>query len=45
MGGAFLAFGAVALAAPPEWGNTLLGIAFGGLHMGFGYVIARRYGG
>jgi hypothetical protein len=45
MGVAFLAFGAITLTTPPEWGNTLLGIGFGGLHVGFGFVIARRYGG
>ena len=45
MGGAFLAFGAVALFAPQPWGNTLLGVAFGGLHLIFGFIIARRYGG
>jgi hypothetical protein len=45
MGCAFMIFGALALFAPPHWGNTLLGVAFGGLHLGFGFVIARRYGG
>jgi hypothetical protein len=45
MGGAFLIIGAAALVAPPAWGNILLGAGFGGLHLIFGFIIARRYGG
>ena len=45
MGGAFLLAGALALVAPPAWGNLLLGAVFGGLHLIFGFIIARRYGG
>lgn len=45
MGGGFLLLGAVALLAPPGWGNTFLGLGFGGLHILFGFLIARRYGG
>lgn len=45
MGGAFLVFGAITLFAPPAWSNALLGTGFGGLHLVFGYIIARRYGG
>jgi hypothetical protein len=45
LGGCFMAAGAVALLAPETWGDPLLGLGFGGLHLGFGLVIARRYGG
>ena len=37
--------GAVALLAPFAWGNVLLAVGFGGLHIGFGLIIARNYGG
>ncbi len=45
MGLAFMALGVVALFAPAAWSNTLLGLGFGGLHLLFGAIIARRYGG
>jgi hypothetical protein len=45
MGGSFMALGAVAAVAPPAWGNALLLLGFGGLHLGFGAVIARSHGG
>jgi hypothetical protein len=35
----------VAAAVMPDAGNVLMGVGFGGLHLVFGYVIARRYGG
>jgi energy-converting hydrogenase Eha subunit G len=31
--------------APPAWNNALLMAGFGGLHIAFGAVIARRHGG
>ena len=45
MGLCFMAMGAGALLSPPMWGDAFLAAGFGGLHIIFGYVIARRYGG
>lgn len=45
MGLCFMALGVIALVAPHAWLNLLLAIGFGGLHILFGAVIARRYGG
>lgn len=45
MGAAFLAFGLAAMFGPPAWNDYWLIAGFGGLHIGFGLVIARRYGG
>ena len=45
MGVCFMALGVVAFAAPASWGHWLMAAGFGGLHIGFGLVIARKYGG
>src|SRR5437899_3132239 len=45
MGICFMALGACALFASPLWGNVLLAVGFGGLHIIFGIIIARKYGG
>jgi hypothetical protein len=45
MGLCFMFVGACALLCPPSWGNAFLMFGFGGLHVVFGAVIARRHGG
>ena len=45
MGMAFLALGTSALFAPQSMGNWFLAAGFGGLHIVFGTIIARRHGG
>ena len=45
MGLCFIVLGAVALFCPWSWGNAFLAVGFGGFHILFGAVIARRYGG
>lgn len=45
MGMAFMALGALALLTPLEYAPVFLIAGFGGLHIVFGLLIARRYGG
>lgn len=45
MGICFMATGALAVVAPAGWANWFLAAGFGGLHIIFGMLIARRHGG
>jgi hypothetical protein len=45
MGLCFMATGALSVVAPAAWANYFLAAGFGGLHIIFGFLIARRYGG
>lgn len=45
MGLVFMALGTAASFAPGDWGHYFMAAGFGGAHIVFGLVIARRYGG
>ncbi|MCA1623804.1 MAG: hypothetical protein LC778_08370 [Acidobacteria bacterium] len=45
MGWCFMALGAIAFLLPTGYGNLIMGLGFGVLHIVFGLIIARRFGG
>jgi len=45
MGICFMLFGGLALLSPAAWQNAWLMGGFGGIHVLFGFLIARRHGG
>jgi hypothetical protein len=45
MGALCMLLGGAALSSPASWGTAYMAAGFGGLHIGFGLVIARRHGG
>jgi hypothetical protein len=45
MGACFVAFGVAALLTPEAWATAWMIAGFAGLHIIFGFLIARKYGG
>ena len=45
MGICLMALGALALFSPPAFNNWFMAVGFGGLHVVFGAIIVRKYGG
>ena len=45
MGLCFMVLGAIALFSPPAFTNWFMAVGFGALHLLFGAIIVRRYGG
>ncbi|HKO99896.1 MAG TPA: hypothetical protein VJU86_23180 [Pyrinomonadaceae bacterium] len=45
MGLCFMSLGTAALLAPPGFADWFMAVGFGGLHIVFGSIIARKYGG
>lgn len=44
-GWCFVALGLISVFLPPSYGNILMGLGFGAVHVVFGLIIARRFGG
>jgi len=45
LGVLFIALGMAAFVAPAAYGDAFMAVGFGGLHIVFGFIIARNYGG
>lgn len=45
MGWCFIALGTISFFAPASFGNMMMALSFGVLHIVFGLIIARRFGG
>ncbi len=45
MGVLFMALGVLTLVLSPSYGDALMAVGFGGLHVIFGVIIARKHGG
>jgi len=45
MGWLFIALGAIAVFIPSYYGDLMMGLGFGVLHLVFGLIIARKFGG
>ncbi|MDQ3087832.1 MAG: hypothetical protein M3Q78_04450 [Acidobacteriota bacterium] len=45
MGWCFIAVGAIAFFIPAEFGNAMMALSFGVLHIVFGIIIGRKFGG
>jgi hypothetical protein len=45
MGWCFIAVGTIAFFLPTDYGNLLMAIGFGVLHIVFGFIIGRKFGG
>lgn len=44
-GWCFIALGLVSVFVPRGYGDLLMGLGFGGLHIIFGFIVARKFGG
>lgn len=45
VGALFMLIGALTLFLPAEFGDLMMAASFGGLHIVFGWIVARRHGG